>query len=1561
MEQRLVPYKAAMSIEGARVLVLAPHPGDEVFGCGGAIMRHVAGGDALHVAILSDGTDSAQQPACADMRRGESAQAAKTLGYGRPEFWGLPDRGIEYGERLVQRIGHAIQAFGADLVYAPSIYEMHPDHRALGMAALEAVRRNDTKLKLAMYEVGVPMLHPNLLLDISDLRERKQQAMACFAWQLKEQSYDQHTAALNRFRTYTLGSTVKAAEAYFLARANELSIDILELYAPEYQQQREVGLPIRPADVPLVSVLIRSMDRPTLKTALDSIALQTYANIEVVIVNARAEAHSALGQFCGRFPLRVVTAGQALARGQAANFGMQNAQGTYLIFLDDDDFFLPDHLAKLTHALLTSVNQGLRAAYTGVRLVDADGASVLVLDEPWEPIRLRGANYLPIHAVLFEQSLLDAGCRFNEALECLEDWEFWLQVAQFTAFKHVPGVSAIYRIGLGLSGLSQEGDATKHIVNRAAIFEAWQSRFTPLEWVQTFYWFEMARNQFSQLARDRHDEIKRLEELLAQTKHVLDESRQHLTHQLGEAKGQLADVTARLAETASQLPKLTMAMHNNAARANHLQQTIEAVINSTSWKVTGPLRFISRLLRGQHREAFEGLRRRVRPVGKKVYFWLPQRWRAPVLGLAYRLGGKLFSGMGHYEMWRQNAQYINIDFPAPPADALSGLVDIATIAELNIRPAGRIAIHIHIFYADLAPEFAKNLAKMPFSYDLYVSTPNNDVRLACEQIFKKLPYLNQLTAAVVPNRGRDIAPMFCTFGTALRGYDFIAHLHGKKSLYNKGATNGWREYLLENLLGSEPQIRRIFSLLTGNSGHHGAGVGVGFVYPQNFSQLPYQANTWLSNLAMGRSMCQRLGIDQVPTGYFNFPAGSMFWARMDAVAPLFDAHLRIEDFPEETGQTDATFAHCLERLFVLTANRSGFKAAILRDASTARWSPWGFEQYLARDKAHVESVISAADVQLVAFDIFDTLLVRPFLNPESIKAVIAKQVDGKTGDTYLAFRAQAESAARQRAGRDVSLDAIFAEFSQLSGLPPDSIAQLRQLEESAEFNAVMPRPEVIAMLQYAVANGKRVVLASDMYLPRKTIEAVLAKHGIDGWQALYLSSEIGLRKDSGKLYRHILAEENVLPGQMLMLGDNEHSDMQIPGDMGIKVCHILRPVELARAVPRLGALIDRALLGGNLNEQLTLGLIAQTNFQSLFHPNFDPLSLVPPTPRAIGYSVLGPIVLSFSQWLADSAQDAGVRRLYFLAREGKFLKQVYDSWTAHETDAPRADYLVLSRRAVTVPMLSSIENIYAIAQPRYFPNQVGNFLQERFGLTLSDDEWAELARKGLWEKDHLIEVIDGHIEHLKPLLMALESRILAQAQKEHPGLMAYLGNMGLNEEGKMAVVDVGYAATIQGGLNRLLKRKINGYYMLTDRRAEAVALEHGISCQGCFGHYVSTGSDAPVMLSRSFALEKLLSADDAQIVQYQVNSSGGIDAQVRHLSDEELSTRAIRAEVQQGALAFMKDAVALRTQLVADFTVPPTLARSLYETFIQDPSAAESAILSKLVLDDFYCGRGLVS
>lgn len=240
MENLLVPYQATLSLPSKSVLVLAPHPDDEVFGCGGAIMRHVAQGIPVRVIVVSEGghgVPSEEQASYIRQRQHESEEAAKILGYGAPLFWSYRDREISYGEKLINEILAAIDETTVDLIYAPSIWEIHPDHRAVGMAVVEAVRRIGKAVRLALYEVGMP-LRPNCLLDISDLVDRKMKAMQCFVSQNEKQRYDLNIAALNRYRTYTLPAEVTSAEAYVLVSAEELANDVLKLYQAEHIRQR---------------------------------------------------------------------------------------------------------------------------------------------------------------------------------------------------------------------------------------------------------------------------------------------------------------------------------------------------------------------------------------------------------------------------------------------------------------------------------------------------------------------------------------------------------------------------------------------------------------------------------------------------------------------------------------------------------------------------------------------------------------------------------------------------------------------------------------------------------------------------------------------------------------------------------------------------------------------------------------------------------------------------------------------------------------------------------------------------------------------------------------------------------------------------------------------------------------------------------------------------------------------------------------------------------------------------------------------------------------------------
>lgn len=552
-EHRITPYKAHTEIEATSVLVLAPHPDDEALGCGGAIARHVQLRVPVRVAIVTDGAFGLRGTARTEearRREAEARAAARILGYGEPSFWGMADHGVAYGEPLVRRIMDA--ADGADLIYAPSPFEMHPDHRALGMAAMEAVRRLGAGVRMAFYEVGVP-LRPNVLLDITDMATTKHDAVQCYRSQLDVQAYGEQIAALNRFRTYTLPASVKAAEGYLVVGGDELERDPLVVFRSEHEKQRGLGFALAPSDLPLVSVIVRSVDRPELDDALGSVALQTYPNVEVVVVGASVK-HRQMPESCGRAPLRFIHMGRALSRSEAANVGLEAATGEFAIFLDDDDLFMPSHLARLVRTV--QERPGTKVAYAGVRVEEGERI-VDTYDAAVSPYQLLAWNHLPIHAVLFDRSLWHDGARFDESLDLYEDWDFWLELSQRCDFVRAEGVSAIYRADLGRS---RSGGITEACQRKARlkVWKKWLARRRP--------------EDFETLVADFRARAEEDERRLADAKYTE-----------GVLRTMVADLQQRLRVTEEVA----------AASAADLAATRA----SSSWRVTAPLRALITMAR----------------------------------------------------------------------------------------------------------------------------------------------------------------------------------------------------------------------------------------------------------------------------------------------------------------------------------------------------------------------------------------------------------------------------------------------------------------------------------------------------------------------------------------------------------------------------------------------------------------------------------------------------------------------------------------------------------------------------------------------------------------------------------------------------------------------------------------------------------------------------------------------------------------------------------------------------------------------------------------------------
>ena len=225
----------------------------------------------------------------------------------------------------------------------------------------------------------------------------------------------------------------------------------------------------------------------------------------------------------------------------------------------------------------------------------------------------------------------------------------------------------------------------------------------------------------------------------------------------------------------------------------------------------------------------------------------------------------------------------------------------------------RTAIHAHFHYTELISDFLAKLAVNDACFDLLLSTNTKDkaatLRTATSG-FRR----GRVEIRVVPNRGRDIAPLMTAYGRKIaRDYDIVGHFHGKRSIgVHPTLGEDWREFLWQHLLGDCYPMMDIVLDRFAQDEH------LGLI----FAEEPHLTD-WSGNLMLAQKLAVRVGLDQGLPPFFEYPVGTMFWLRSSALKPLLDLELGWDDYPEEPIANDGTILHALERLIPFAAESQG--------------------------------------------------------------------------------------------------------------------------------------------------------------------------------------------------------------------------------------------------------------------------------------------------------------------------------------------------------------------------------------------------------------------------------------------------------------------------------------------------------------------------------------------------------------------------------------------------------------------------------------------------------------
>ncbi len=591
------------------------------------------------------------------------------------------------------------------------------------------------------------------------------------------------------------------------------------------------------------------------------------------------------------------------------------------------------------------------------------------------------------------------------------------------------------------------------------------------------------------------------------------------------------------------------------------------------------------------------------------------------------------------------------------------------------------------------------------------------------------------------------------------------------------------------------------------------------------------------------------------------------------------------------------------------------------------------------------------DCKIVSFDIFDTLITRKVFSPREIFNLVEekynKNAQVKIRD-FKQFRILSENKALDNAkdaGRqDCTLDEIYSEFKSMLSLADEVATELMNLEIEVEIENIIRRDRGIEILDYAKKVNKKIILTSDMYLTSDIIERILLKNNINGYSQLYVSCEIGLKKKTGDLFKYVLEDNAVLKSDIVHIGDNIDGDIKVPEEMGILAYRIPRSLDIAKFKHvQLKDWIDSI----SVNKTPLLDAIV-TSVTNRFYD--DELaankSLYDGNRFKFGYCAFGPLILGFTSWLRNELNKKNINKVYFLSRDTKI---VYDCFnTLYSNDDIQIKYLYSSRRSVKIPLYESRIDLLSEVYKTIYSTTISKWLETRFGL--SKDMYGEdiLTKYGMSGYDH---PIGGKFskEKLADLVSTLADKILLNASEERNVLNSYLTSEGMDTSDDIAIVDIGYAGTMQAAYRSILqKSNIHGFYYATFNTAikniDDLSLINGYSLNLGIPNSSRNG-----ICTHRFFYESIFCDADYSFIR-PVRTEIGFEF-IKTDFDDSVRQSVVK-DIHAGVLALAESLKSSYSSDTLTSPIDPEIGSMLFDQFLKNPDLEDASIFKGVLFED---------
>ena len=626
------------------------------------------------------------------------------------------------------------------------------------------------------------------------------------------------------------------------------------------------------------------------------------------------------------------------------------------------------------------------------------------------------------------------------------------------------------------------------------------------------------------------------------------------------------------------------------------------------------------------------------------------------------------------------------------------------------------------------------------------------------------------------------------------------------------------------------------------------------------------------------------------------------------------------------------------------------------DQKKTAWNP---------DLEKIKAEICNSSSKVVSFDLFDTLILRPFSNPHDVYRVVINNTDigSYSPEVILKYRYLSEEFSRinsftEKPGyEDITLSEIYNAMQTRFSIPKHICDSLQKNEERYEISIARKRNIGHELFYLAIEMNKEVYITSDMYLEESTIQKILKKCGYSGYKKLLLSSKLRTLKTTGSSFKTLIKVANCDPSQILHIGDDWNADYKIPNSLGIRSFFLPKTKDIllnylgdkytgnafGDAIDNENCVVDHSIFFDSFAVRTLCAVSGNIMFDNPFL-SINKESNYNGDPYNFGVIALGPHILGICLWLINIAITNNCKTIHFSSRDGYYLKQSFDYINNECGFNLNSNYIYISRKSFIPLEIQTRSDLVNTFDNCIYNTQTPRSIYAKYEKVLHNwdyDVEEQLLNKG-FIPDNSFESETQLLDYLHLLSEIYFSE--EKANKERINCNNYLKSQIHSSD--EIVFDLGYSGKLHKNIVDCLGYNVKGAYISKNGYSTLKRIADNNLCIYSYYDFV------PSM--QGIVNEYILSSREPSCIGYSDNEQK--DPVILEEKIKDPIGDYVITEINRGAYTFVKEYIDQFKDNINLIKLMPLESGLLYEKFLVSPKPFDRAMFDYCLMEDDYFG-----